>query len=159
MKIYPLSYDKSGNIHFYIKENNVLYLRGLFKFETESLIVFKHNIHTLEEAEKVYIALLKYNWFSNVQNCDAKTMKLFKSIKKKFAKQYRDMKNIEKIENDRYKYNQMIVNILAGAVEQYPYMRFGQILVNLNIIKEDDKGYIHDPFYDESVDMFNSIRK
>ena len=53
---------------------------------------------------------------------------------------------------ERQKYNKLILETLSKLVEKYPDLRFGQILVNCNIIvyKNDyDKVVPIDPFYEE----------
>lgn len=53
---------------------------------------------------------------------------------------------------ERQKYNELILEKLSKLVEKYPDLRFGQILVNCNIIvyKNDyDKVVPIDPFYEE----------
>ena len=53
---------------------------------------------------------------------------------------------------ERQKYNKLILETLSKLVEKYPDLRFGQILVNCNIIvyKNDyDKVVPIDTFYEE----------
>ena len=53
---------------------------------------------------------------------------------------------------ERQKYNKLILETLSKLVEKYPDLRFGQILVDCNIIvyKNDyDKVVPIDPFYEE----------
>ncbi len=61
--------------------------------------------------------------------------------------------------NNRLKYNRKIVNKLLELIEKYPYLRFGQLLVNCDIIKYDkdvlvdgqrEDLLIIDPFNEES---------
>ena len=52
----------------------------------------------------------------------------------------------------RQKYNKLILEILSKLVEKYPDLRFGQILVNAEIItyKNDyDEMVPRDPYYEE----------
>lgn len=55
---------------------------------------------------------------------------------------------------ERQKYNRLIIETLSKLVEKYPDLRFGQILLNSDIIEhiQSDKGtiFIEDPFYEES---------
>lgn len=66
----------------------------------------------------------------------------------------------QKIEK-RQEYNIKILDILAEQVERYPNLRFGQILINTNVLKHycmDPSGFqVFDPFNEESVDMYNRI--
>ena len=61
----------------------------------------------------------------------------------------------------RYEYNKKILSKLNEYVDKYPDMRFGQILGNFvlqyEIDKINDVSTVIDPFYEESVDMFNRI--
>lgn len=57
----------------------------------------------------------------------------------------------------RQEANKKILEKLAIMVEKYPDMRFGQLLVNLNIIQTDYEGRIMDPFYKESVNILEDI--
>ena len=53
---------------------------------------------------------------------------------------------------ERQKYNKLILEILSKLVEKYPDLRFGQILVNTDIItyKNDyDEMVPRDPYYEE----------
>ena len=53
---------------------------------------------------------------------------------------------------ERQKYNKLILEILSKLVEKYPDLRFGQILVNAEIItyKNDyDEMVPRDPYYEE----------
>ena len=54
---------------------------------------------------------------------------------------------------ERQKYNKLILETLSKLVEKYPYLRFGQILANAEVItyKNDyDETVPRDPFYEES---------
>lgn len=66
----------------------------------------------------------------------------------------------QKIEK-RQEYNIKILDILAEQVERYPNLRFGQILINTNVLKHyatDPSGFhVFDPFYEESVDIYERI--
>ena len=53
---------------------------------------------------------------------------------------------------ERQKYNKLILETLSKLVDKYPDLRFGQILVNAEIItyKNDyDEMVVKDPFYEE----------
>ena len=53
----------------------------------------------------------------------------------------------------RQEYNRVIISILSKMVEEYPDLRFGQILVNSNALKGTTDAYgnfvVLDPFYEE----------
>ena len=60
---------------------------------------------------------------------------------------------------ERQKYNKLILETLSKLVEKYPDLRFGQILVNCDIIKYEpsvlcdgqrENILVIDPFYEES---------
>ena len=63
---------------------------------------------------------------------------------------------------DRKKYNKLILETLSKLVDKYPDLRFGQLLVNTDILKisenfigESNDGkqrnyIVEDPFYEES---------
>lgn len=60
--------------------------------------------------------------------------------------------------------NSVILGIIADAIKEYPDMRFGQILANLNIIQYeqntyDDSFITLDPFNVESSEMLENIKK
>ena len=61
----------------------------------------------------------------------------------------------------RQEYNIKILDILAEQVERYPNLRFGQILINTNVLKHycmDPSGFqVFDPFNEESVDTYERI--
>jgi len=62
---------------------------------------------------------------------------------------------------ERQKYNKLILETLSKLVEKYPDLRFGQILVNCNIIvyKNDyDKVVPIDPFYEEPEITWNRVK-
>lgn len=55
---------------------------------------------------------------------------------------------------ERQKYNKLILERLSKLVEKYPDLRFGQILVNSDVIQftKDDKGFpltVKDPYFEE----------
>ena len=54
---------------------------------------------------------------------------------------------------ERQKYNKLILKTLSKLVEKYPDLRFGQILVNAEIITYEndyDEMVVKDPFNEES---------
>lgn len=64
----------------------------------------------------------------------------------------------------RKEYNSIILGIIADAIQQYPDMRFGQILANLNIIQYksntfDETIITLDPFNIESKQMLSNIKQ
>ena len=57
-------------------------------------------------------------------------------------------------------YNEKILEVLTKYLEENPEIRFGQALINLNILQnEKDKNVVFDPFSDESVDIYQRMRK
>lgn len=70
-------------------------------------------------------------------------------------------KELEQKIEKRQEYNLKIVDILAEQVERYPNLRFGQILINTNVLKHyamDPNGFqVFDPFYEESADTYERI--
>ena len=70
-------------------------------------------------------------------------------------------KELEQKIEKRQEYNIKILDILAEQVERYPNLRFGQILINTNVLKHycmDPSGFhVFDPFNEEPVDMYNRI--
>ena len=60
----------------------------------------------------------------------------------------------------RKEYNKKILEVLTKYIEENPEIRFGQALINLNILQnEKDKNVVFDPFLDESVDIYQRMRK
>ena len=60
----------------------------------------------------------------------------------------------------RKEYNEKILKVLTKYLEENPEIRFGQALINLNILQnEKDKHVVFDPFSDESVDIYQRMRK
>lgn len=68
----------------------------------------------------------------------------------------------QKIEK-RQEYNIKILDILAEQVERYPNLRFGQILINTNVLEhfcKDPSGFhVFDPFNEESFETYERIMK
>ena len=61
---------------------------------------------------------------------------------------------------NRQEYNRKIISKLNKIVEEYPDLRFGQILWNCGILYwEDNKYRVHDPYSDESRDIWNRMNK
>lgn len=60
-------------------------------------------------------------------------------------------------QESRLLYNRAIIDKIKEIIEKYPYLRFGQILVNLDIVHSEGDGYAIDPFYEEPEDMWNRI--
>lgn len=67
--------------------------------------------------------------------------------------------------NERQELNLEILRQLTHYIKMYPDQRFGQALVNLGVLKEDnrlrnDSGVSYlDPFYEEPKDMLARIRE
>ena len=60
----------------------------------------------------------------------------------------------------RKEYNEKILEVLTKYLEENPEIRFGQALINLNILQnEKDKNVVFDPFSDESVDIYKRMSK
>ena len=60
----------------------------------------------------------------------------------------------------RKEYNKKILEVLTKYIEENSEIRFGQALINLNILQnEKDKNVVFDPFSDESVDIYQRMRK
>lgn len=64
----------------------------------------------------------------------------------------------------RKEYNSAILAIISRVIKECPYMRFGQILANLNIIQYEQNTYDDslitlDPFNIESDKMLENIKK
>ena len=60
----------------------------------------------------------------------------------------------------RKEYNEKILKVLTKYLEENTEIRFGQALINLNILQnEKDKHVVFDPFSDESVDIYQRMRK
>ena len=63
----------------------------------------------------------------------------------------------------RLEYNREIINKLSELIEKYPDCRFGQLLINVEIVKgtTDNNGqfFVLDPFYDESRDILDRLLK
>jgi len=57
----------------------------------------------------------------------------------------------------RQEANKKILEILSNQIDKHPDWRFGQLLVNLNIVQTDYEGRIMDPFYKESVNILEDI--
>lgn len=60
--------------------------------------------------------------------------------------------NYKKIEEDRQKYNKEIIDIIVETLEKYPSLRFGQMLIDLNIVP-----YNRELFCEESLITFNRV--
>jgi hypothetical protein len=69
--------------------------------------------------------------------------------------------NIKKITEVRKSYNERILKELKDYLERYPDIRFGQALINLNILEmtdDNDKPQIKDPFNEEPITIYNRMR-
>lgn len=71
--------------------------------------------------------------------------------------------NIKEKISKRQEYNYKLLDLIAEHINEYPDIRFGQALANIGIIQYDeydDKKEtcgIIDPFYEESVNMYERI--
>lgn len=66
------------------------------------------------------------------------------------------------LESERYKYNMLILIELLKLAEEYPYLRFGQLLINFNILElagSRENIYIKDCFNEESEIMYKRMLK
>ena len=71
-------------------------------------------------------------------------------------------KSIKKNINERQKANLQILNKLHDYFLEFPDIRFGQALANLNIIEYDRTKLtpeVIDPFFEESVDTLEKVNK
>ena len=62
---------------------------------------------------------------------------------------------------NRQEYNKLIIEKLSELVEEYPDMRFGQLLVNCEIIRvipSDKQLLAMDPFYEEPEITWERIK-
>lgn len=67
---------------------------------------------------------------------------------------------------DRQKYNKLILNKISEIIEKEPYIRFNQILFNLDILEVEQvlsngqrEFIIEDSFYEESEITWDRISK
>ena len=68
--------------------------------------------------------------------------------------------NMAKQKLTRQEVNRNLVKVLNAFVENYPDWRFGQILFNVGfIIRKKDSLDIKDPFYEESTETWERIKK
>ena len=71
-------------------------------------------------------------------------------------------KNIKKNISERQNANLHILNKLHDYFLEYPDIRFGQALANLNIIEYDRTKLtpeVIDPFFEESADILEKVNK
>ena len=66
----------------------------------------------------------------------------------------------------RLLYNRAIINKLSELIEKYPYLRFGQLLINCEALSNDfkihdgsEQLFIKDPFYEESEVTWKRMSK
>ena len=59
----------------------------------------------------------------------------------------------------RQEANKKILEKLTRMVEEHPDWRFGQILMNANVLLRIDFGKVRDPFYDESTETLENMIK
>lgn len=59
----------------------------------------------------------------------------------------------------RYQANKAILALLTTFVEEYPDWRFGQILVNSNVLSHSNGETCEDPFYEESIETLEKTIK
>lgn len=57
----------------------------------------------------------------------------------------------------RQEANKKILEKLAKMVEKYPDWRFGQLLVNCNLLEIIDLGKVADPYHEESEQTLENI--
>ena len=62
---------------------------------------------------------------------------------------------------ERQKYNELILETLSKLVKKYPDMRFGQLLWNVDILRNcnysNNPNTIIDPFYEESKTIWERM--
>ena len=75
------------------------------------------------------------------------------------------MADIKKIAEIRKEYNEKILKELTDYLTKYPEIRFGQALINLNIIEIDMENstllfgpQYKDPYNDEPITIYNRLR-
>ena len=75
------------------------------------------------------------------------------------------MADIKKIVEIRKEYNEKILKELTDYLTKYPDIRFGQALINLNIIEIDEINSTllfgpkyKDPYNDEPITIYNRLR-
>lgn len=75
------------------------------------------------------------------------------------------MTDIKKIVEIRKEYNEKILKELTDYLTKYPEIRFGQALINLNILEIDEKRSTllfgpeyKDPYNDEPITIYNRLR-
>lgn len=69
---------------------------------------------------------------------------------------------MNKLDSDRYKYNMLILKELLELAEKYPKLRFGQLLIDFNILElagSINNIYIKDCFNEESEKMYRRMLK
>lgn len=66
--------------------------------------------------------------------------------------------NITQLIDKRKEYNLKILDAIKDKVEKCPMLRFGQILILMNVLELEGLR-IKDPFYDESVSIYNRLEK
>lgn len=54
--------------------------------------------------------------------------------------------------------NLELLEILRTQIEQYPDLRFTQLLINTGIIEADHEGVIRDEFYLESSELLDRVK-
>ena len=60
----------------------------------------------------------------------------------------------------RQEANLRLLGIIQDYLEKYPSLRFGQALVNLNILEPtDNTSVVKDPYYDEPIAMLDRIKQ
>ena len=60
----------------------------------------------------------------------------------------------------RQEANLRLLEIIQDYLEKYPSLRFGQVLVNLNILEPtDNTAVVKDPYYDEPMAMLDRIKR
>lgn len=58
---------------------------------------------------------------------------------------------------NRQQANKKIIKIITSFIENNPDIRFGKLLYDFNILEKDSKGFIIDPFYDESIGVLERM--
>lgn len=66
--------------------------------------------------------------------------------------------NITQLIDKRKEYNLKILDAIKDKIEKYPMLRFGQILILMNVLELEGLR-IKDPFYDESVSIYNRLEE
>lgn len=97
MKLILINYTNKDDIRFIIKDKSEIVLSGMFKFDTEALIIFHANIKTIDEAIEVHSILQKHDWYTNHIVYSRQSHKVAKLFKKALKRIRNETKTISEI--------------------------------------------------------------